>query len=55
MFDIINDAMPPRYKMMLEDRSYHPGASKQGEAMKEFVADRKRPKRNRKWDDFVEG
>jgi hypothetical protein len=54
MFDIINDAMPGRYKMELEDRSYHSDASRSGEAMKEFVADRKRPKAKQQWDDYVE-
>ncbi len=42
MFDIINDAMPERYKMKLEDRSYREEASRVGETMKEFVEDRKR-------------
>ncbi|WP_432201132.1 DUF5681 domain-containing protein [Erythrobacter sp. W53] len=53
MFDIINDAMTGRYKMELEDRSYHSDASRVGEAMKEFEADRKRPKAKQQWDDYV--
>ncbi|MEE4201581.1 DUF5681 domain-containing protein [Erythrobacter sp.] len=53
MFDIINDAMPERYKMKLEDRSYRPGASRAGEAMKEFVEDRKRLPEQRQWGDYV--
>lgn len=54
MFDIINDAMPPRYKMKLEDRSYHPDASRAGETLKAFVEDRKKAASDRKWGDFVE-
>lgn len=54
MFDIINDAMPERYKRKLEDRSYRPGASRAGETMKELSEDRKRPPEERKWGDYVE-
>ena len=53
IFDIINDAMPERYKMKLEDRSYKSGASRAGETMKEFAEDRKRPPQERKWGDYV--
>ena len=53
MFDIINDAMPERYKMQLEDRSYHADASRAGETMKEFVEDRKREPKDRQWGDYV--
>ena len=53
MFDIINDAMPERYKMKLEDRSYKEGASRAGEAMKAFVEDRKKPPEQRQWGEFA--
>ncbi len=53
MFDIINDAMPERYKMKLKDRSYRDGASRAGETMKEFVEDRKRKPEDRQWGDYV--
>lgn len=53
MFDIINDAMPERYKMKLEDRSYREGASRAGETMREFVEDRRRPAEERKWGDYL--
>lgn len=53
MFDIINDAMPGRYKMKLENRSYHPDASRAGETMKAMLEDRKRPHSDRRWGDYV--
>lgn len=53
MFDIINDAMLGRHKMKLKDRSYHPGASKAGETLREFAEDRKKPPSDRRWGDFV--
>ena len=53
MFDIINDSMPERYKMRLEDRSYREGASRAGEAIKEFREDRKKPPGQRQWGDYV--
>jgi len=53
MFDIINDAMPERYKMTLEDRSYREGASRAGETMKEFMKDREKPSDQRQWGDYV--
>ena len=53
MFDIINDAMPGRYKMHLEDRSNHPDASRNDETMKAMLEDRKRPRTERRWDDYV--
>ena len=34
MFDIINDTLPERYKMKLENRSYRPGASRAGDTTK---------------------
>ncbi len=37
IFDIINDTMPPRYKAKLENRSYRPGASKEGKALEQFL------------------
>lgn len=53
MFDIINDAMPERYKMKLENRSYREGASRAGETLKAFIEDRKRPEEQRRWGDYV--
>lgn len=53
MFDIINDAMPERYKMKLEDRSFRDGASRAGETMKKFMEDRKKPPEARKWGDYI--
>ncbi|MDC8755642.1 DUF5681 domain-containing protein [Erythrobacter sp. sf7] len=53
MFDIINDAMPERYKMKLKDRSYREGVSRAGETTTEFFEDRKRPPEERKWRDYV--
>lgn len=53
MFDIINDAMPERYKMKLENRSYREGASRAGETLKEFAEDRKRAPGSRTWEDYV--
>lgn len=55
MFDIINDAMPQRYKMKLEDRSWHADASREGKTLKAFVEDRKKPKKQREWGDYTEG
>lgn len=49
IFDIINDALPDRYKAKLVDRSNREGASREGQALKEFVEDRKRPKNKRQW------
>ena len=54
MFDIINDSMPERYKMKLEDRSYHPDASRSGETLKAFMEDRGKPQDGREWADYVE-
>jgi hypothetical protein len=54
MFDIINDAMSERYKAKLENRSYHPDASRMGQTLAQFAQDRKRPKTKRKWDDYIE-
>jgi hypothetical protein len=42
MFDIINDALPDRYKVKLTDRSYQRGASREGHTLSEYLADRKR-------------
>lgn len=53
MFDIINDAMPDRYKMKLENRSYRTGASRAGETLKEFAEDRKLAPEDRQWGDYV--
>ena len=49
IFDIINDSLPERYKAKLTDRSYHQDASREGTALAEFAADRKKPKSARKW------
>ena len=53
MFDIINDAMPERYKMKLENRSYREGASRAGETLMEFALDRKCAPKSRRWGDYV--
>lgn len=39
IFDIINDAMPKRYKAKLENRSWAEGASREGKALEEFRKD----------------
>jgi len=36
IFDIINDSMPPRYKVKLKNRSWAEGASREGKALEEF-------------------
>lgn len=54
MFDIINDAMRGRHKMKLENRSYHPDASRVGETLEAFMEDRKKPRVERLWGKFVE-
>lgn len=36
IFDIINDALPARYKAKLRDRSYYADASREGEALKQY-------------------
>lgn len=41
MFDIVNDAVGPRYKGMLENRSYAEGASREGKTLEEMRANRK--------------
>lgn len=41
MFDIVNDAVGPRYKAKLENRSYAEGASREGETLKEVMASRR--------------
>lgn len=53
MFDLLNDSMPERYKMKLENRSYREGASRAGETLKEFAEDRKRAPEARRWGDYV--
>ena len=40
MFDIINDAVPDRYKAKLKDRSYRDGSSRSGTALDELRASR---------------
>jgi hypothetical protein len=54
IFDLINDSMPGRYKAKLENRSYRPEASREGKTLQEFVKDRKRPKQNRRWGDYID-
>lgn len=54
IFDLINDSMPRRYKAKLENRSYHSEASREGKTLQEFVEDRKRPKQNRRWGDYID-
>jgi hypothetical protein len=39
IFDIINDSMPPRYKLKLQNRSLAKGASRDGKALEEFGPD----------------
>ena len=54
IFDIINDCLPHRYKVKLENRSYAEGASKEGKTLEEFVRDRKRPKGKRRFGYIME-
>ena len=54
IFDIINDSFPARYKEKLENRSYREDALREGKTLQEFVDDRKRPKRKRKWGDYLD-
>ena len=49
IFDIINDAMPDRYKAKLEDRSYQVGASEEGKTLSAYIRDRQKPKNKREW------
>lgn len=49
IFDLINDAMPDRYKAKLIDRSFRDGASSEGTALSEYVRDRQKPKHKRQW------
>lgn len=44
MFDIINDALPKRYKAKLADRSYHEGASREGFTLSEYIQNRNQPR-----------
>lgn len=37
MFDILNDAIKGRYKARLENRSFAPGASREGEALEDLI------------------
>ncbi|ANU07230.1 hypothetical protein [Paraurantiacibacter namhicola] len=41
MFDIINNAVPRRYKANLENRSYRDGASRSGHALVELAKDKR--------------
>lgn len=40
IFDLINDSLPDRYKLKLENRSYAEGASKVGHALKDLTRDK---------------
>lgn len=44
-FDIINDILPERYKLKLENRSYAKGASRSGKAVEEFRKNQKMRKK----------
>ena len=39
MFDMINDLLGPRYRIKLEDRSYHEGATRPGDVAKKYGID----------------
>jgi len=54
IFDLINDSMPDRYKIKLTDRSCKEGASREGHTLREFIEDGKRPKKGRRFKDYVE-
>lgn len=54
IFDLINDSMPKRYKVDLANRSYAKGASKAGQALQEFLEDRKRLKSKRQWSELCD-
>ncbi|MGD9714450.1 MAG: DUF5681 domain-containing protein [Thermomicrobiales bacterium] len=54
IFDLINDAMPDRYKAKLVDRSYQPGASREGKTLQKVIEDRKRPRSKRKFGHLIE-
>ncbi len=49
------ERMPERYEAKLENRSWKRGASREGKTLKAFIEDRRRPKQNREWGDYVEG
>ncbi|WP_114228583.1 MULTISPECIES: DUF5681 domain-containing protein [Sphingomonas] len=51
IFDIINDGFPDRYKIKLENRSYKEGASREGDALKRWMHERKKGPRPRDADD----
>ncbi|MBK6490991.1 MAG: hypothetical protein IPF97_04520 [Sphingomonadales bacterium] len=55
IFDLINDAMPERYKAKLENRSWVQGASREGKTLAEYARDRKRAKGRKKAGHLVEG
>lgn len=54
IFDILNDSLPERYKVKLENRSYTEGASKEGKTLEEMVRDRAKPKTKQAFRDLVE-
>ena len=41
MFDLINDTVKGRYKAKLANRSFAPGASREGETLAEAIKNRK--------------
>lgn len=47
IFDIINDSMPLRYKVKLNDRSCAEGASREGKALEEFRRDQRKTRSRR--------
>ncbi len=54
IFDILNEALAPRYQIKLENRSYHHDASVAGHTLAAFLEDRKLPLQKRKWGGYVE-
>lgn len=54
IFDLINDSFPKRYQVKLIDRSYQPGASREGHALQEMIEDRQRPRSRRKFNYLIE-
>ena len=54
IFDIINDSLPIRYKVELQNRSYRDGASQEGKTLRAFIEDRARPKAGRRWSSLAE-
>ena len=55
IFDLINDFMPPRYKIKLQNRSYAVGASREGKTLTEFERDRKKAKAKQRFQYLIKG